>query len=327
VIPPEGDSKRVIDVQEIWPNEGRAWSSIAVRETATAKVARTFPTHPCRFAENPMISSDGQWLVANVEGNTGLLVWDLAKGEQLRLSDNTFHEIAVIYINSVNPAPNPVVSGNGILVAVVRLPVDGRWNLKARVWDLAKRKYLREFPVDGAKEPGVPEEYLTTMSISRDGKTLATGVARVPYDKLRDWDKKSPPTPAVRLWDLTSGKQIRALGPHERVPDNFLGPRDAHTADGKRHISPDYDHNLRVVDSASGKELCRLVSFANGSWVVFDPQGRYDAANGGRIEGLRWTVGIASRPLSQFRECFYDPGLLAKHLGLSKEPLRKLDGR
>ena len=72
---------------------------------------------------------------------------------------------------------------------------------------------------------------------------------------------------------------------------------------------------MRVWGTA-GRELCRLVSFRDGTWAVFDAAGRFDAANDGNVDGLHWVIGNKSYPLRQFKDRFYDPGLLAKYLGL-----------
>src|SRR5208337_4436581 len=57
-----------------------------------------------------------------------------------------------------------------------------------------------------------------------------------------------------------------------------------------------------------------------------DPAGRYDASNGGRVDGLHWVVGLEPIELEQLKDRYYDPGLLAKYLKLSQEPLRTVDG-
>jgi hypothetical protein len=47
----------------------------------------------------------------------------------------------------------------------------------------------------------------------------------------------------------------------------------------------------------------------------------------GRSLGTRWkywVLGMETFPLKQFRDRYYDPGLLAKHLGLHKERPRLL---
>ena len=73
-----------------------------------------------------------------------------------------------------------------------------------------------------------------------------------------------------------------------------------------------------------GKEVCQLISFADGTWAVTDPEGRYDASNGGDIEHLHWVVGMETFPLKRFADRYYDPCLLAKHLGLHKERPREV---
>ena len=78
---------------------------------------------------------------------------------------------------------------------------------------------------------------------------------------------------------------------------------------------------------AAGRELCRLVSFRDGNWAVFDPNGRFDAAKDGNIDGLHWVIGNQSFPLRQFKEAFYDPGLLAKYLGFERKPLISIPRR
>jgi hypothetical protein len=55
-----------------------------------------------------------------------------------------------------------------------------------------------------------------------------------------------------------------------------------------------------------------------------DPQGRFDASNGGDVQGLHWVVGNEPIALDQLKERYYEPGLLAKKLGFNKEPLRQV---
>jgi hypothetical protein len=54
-----------------------------------------------------------------------------------------------------------------------------------------------------------------------------------------------------------------------------------------------------------------LLSFRDGTWAVTDSESRYDSANGGDIEHLHWAVGMETFSLKQFRDRYYDPGLLA----------------
>ena len=57
---------------------------------------------------------------------------------------------------------------------------------------------------------------------------------------------------------------------------------------------------------------------------MVDPEGRFDAANGGDVEGLHWVVGNEPIALKQLKDGYYDHGLLAKTLGFNEEPLRRV---
>jgi hypothetical protein len=79
---------------------------------------------------------------------------------------------------------------------------------------------------------------------------------------------------------------------------------------------------VRLWNTVTGEALARLLSFRDGTWAVVDALGRFDAANGGDIEGLHWVLGSEQISLSQLKERYYDPGLLAKSLMFNRDPLR-----
>ena len=100
----------------------------------------------------------------------------------------------------------------------------------------------------------------------------------------------------------------------------------AFSPDGKLVLTGSADQTTRLWDSA---HRTRIVSSWSASttaiWAVVDPAGRYDASNGGDIEGLHWVVGNEPIALKQLKERYYDPGLLAKVMGFNKEPLRDVE--
>ena len=125
----------------------------------------------------------------------------------------------------------------------------------------------------------------------------------------------------ARVWDAETGKELRRLDGHAAgITAAGFSP------DGKRIVTGSKDKTVRIWDADSGRELCLLVGFTGGAWAVVDPDGRYDASDGGDVDGLHWVVGNEPIALAQFKERYYDPGLLAKHLGFSKEPLREVGG-
>jgi uncharacterized caspase-like protein len=118
----------------------------------------------------------------------------------------------------------------------------------------------------------------------------------------------------VRFWDVATGTQVRRLDAGEAVDEVVLSPN------GKSLLAVTRDYTTRVWDALSGRQLCSLVSFRDGTWSVVDPSGRYDASNGGDVNGLHWVVGNEAIALSQLKQRYYEPGLLAKIL--TNQPLR-----
>ncbi|MDY7233333.1 caspase family protein [Hyalangium rubrum] len=137
----------------------------------------------------------------------------------------------------------------------------------------------------------------------------------------------------VQMWSLES-----ILGEaHERAEPLRVfpvpgSPIPGHTgpirsldvsADGRFLITYGADNTTRLWDTRTGLELCKLYSFTDGTWAVIDPSGRYDASNGGEIDGLYWVVnGFETISLSQLKSRYYEPNLLARLMGYSSEPLR-----
>jgi hypothetical protein len=121
----------------------------------------------------------------------------------------------------------------------------------------------------------------------------------------------------ARLWDLDADQPPLEFRGHAHMIWSV-----AFSADGKHVLTGSTDSTTRLWDAKSGTELCRLLSFRDGAWSVIDSRGRFDASNGGDVEGMHWVVGNEPIALNQLKARYYDPGLLAKHLGFKKEPLR-----
>ncbi|MGH9548994.1 MAG: caspase family protein [Terriglobales bacterium] len=66
--------------------------------------------------------------------------------------------------------------------------------------------------------------------------------------------------------------------------------------------------------------LCNL---KDKDWAVLTHAGRFDASANG-MELMHWRLGSQAIRLNQLKRGFYEPGLLAKVMGLNKQPLRKI---
>ena len=123
----------------------------------------------------------------------------------------------------------------------------------------------------------------------------------------------------LRMIDLLSGTTICTCN----LPLCWVG---AIATDSKceRLLLGNYDGTVSVwsLQKGSCRQLGMIYVYTDGSWAVIDNDGRYDGSNGGDVPYLHWVVGTEPIELSQLKERYYDPGLLAKMMGQSAEPLR-----
>lgn len=125
----------------------------------------------------------------------------------------------------------------------------------------------------------------------------------------------------ARVWDVATGDETRRL-----TIEDLHGDIDcvAVSSDGKSALTVSRDFRTRLWDVASSEELCWMVAFRDGSWVVGDRACRYDSSDAGACAWLRLERGSARASPEHLKKTCYDPGLLGKHLGLDTAPLREV---
>jgi WD40 repeat protein/uncharacterized caspase-like protein len=160
-------------------------------------------------------------------------------------------------------------------------------------------------PLYTLKRPGFRVD---TFAWSPDGGMIATGAGTGPGER-------------ATLWDVATGAELRRL---EVSQDSV----EAFSPDGRLLLAYGYDGFERVYAVATGKELCRFITRADGSWVVVDPEGRFDASDLEEIQGVHWLAPedpLKPLPLEIFMRDYYEPRLLARiFAGERFAPVRSL---
>jgi len=246
-----------------------------------------------------IVSPDGRYIFANTASSSsyGLGLFSADSGTLIRgfTAQDNLDVPAMFAIAAVfSPDGRFVLSGSkaGYFNGVYR-------NGIAVLWDVATGKEIRRFE-------GHSEE-VSDVAFSPDGHFILTAGD----DRF------------VILWDVTTGKMIRKL--ESRVA-NGLSAR--FSPDGRFILTGSQDGAMAMWDFASGQELCRLISFENGDWVVTASDGRFDTNNLEHIEGLHWILAndpLKPLPLEIFMRQYYEPRLLARVLaGETFKPLPSL---
>jgi WD40 repeat protein len=297
-----------------WDETAKLW------DAETGKEIRSFAGHSI-LVDSVAFSPDGRRVLTGSWDKTAKL-WDAETGKEIRtFAGHSNH------VDSVAFSPD----GRRVLT--------GSWDKTAKLWDVETGKEIRSFAGHS--------QYVDSVAFSPDGRRLVTGsgdkTAKLwnaqTGKEIRTFAAHSKFVTSVaflpdgrrlvtgsddgtaKLWDPETGKEIRTFAGHSGRVSGVTFSRDA-----RRLVTGSEDNTVKVWDMETGLCKATLVSFTDGAWVVVDPAGRFDGSNDGNVEGLHWVVGDTPIALSQLKERYYEPGLLAKAMGFSREPLRAVEG-
>jgi WD40 repeat protein len=284
----------------------------------------------------------GLWMYYPMLYN-GALAVDAPNGKSLfGISGSTVQEIdystrAVINTYRESSVPLNVI---GISRQGTKLAA-GANDGTVRIWDTLSSKVVSSF-----RPTNRP---LQSLVFSPDGNIVACGEGMARFSMFdQEIDRN-----VLTLWDVTTGKSLQELrgaatvqgvsfsNDGSMVVAGYGGgilAWDSKTGSLSHQMSgltggvtaslflPDKDNILVTSntnrqsifwDVIAEKRLASIISLQNGSWLVVDPEGRFDTNNLEEITGLYWIMPDAPLkplPLEIFMRDYYAPKLLSKRL-------------
>jgi WD40 repeat protein len=311
---------------------GSAGNHTLLYDAASGKEIRSFDG-PRATVESVSFAPDARSALSAVFDGT-VRTWSIESGEQIRRftvqrppyagafspggrffaagmrgsrdSDVSSRDFTVHQWNTDTAQEMSRLTGHSAYIESVAYSPDGQQivttsaDQTTRVWEASTGREVRRFATGPASR----------AAFSPDGGSILTG----------------SPDGTTLLWSLETGKEIL------RLQGDSSGAVDAvaFSLDGRFFLTGGSDSATHVWDRSRGQELCQLISFHDGTWVVVDPDGRFDTNNLEEIRGLDWVLPDAPftpLPIEIFMRDYYEPRLLPRLLaGDEFDPVKPLAG-
>jgi WD40 repeat protein len=120
---------------------------------------------------------------------------------------------------------------------------------------------------------------------------------------------------APRIWDAADGKLVHVLEGH-----NSSLRSATYSPDGEFIVTTSEDNTLKKWNARNGEFLYTFFAIDSTGYLAIDKDGHYDGTESAR-KMLYYVCGGEIVDLEQFKDLSWEPGLVSKLTGRSKEPI------
>lgn len=318
--------------------KGISDNTLRLWEIATGKEIRKFTGHTDGVV-TAAFSPDGRFILSGGFESTARL-WETATGTEIKRFDNSIIVVERDGLFSVSGPTKEVNAGAGF--PDVGFSKDGKIAFLGRLDystgdPLMPRSFFPKIFYDiydtstWRKKRTIPGRssslsyFSRSASLSPDGNYLlaggqlieiATGNERRDYGK--DYDSQGATvsfSPDANFFAYTRDKQAEIV---KTSSGEVVKKLDGHsgsifsvkfTGDGRNVLTGSEDGTVRVWNAGEGKEIVKLINFANGEWIAITPDGYYTGSEKAD-QHLNVRIGNKVYGVDQYREKFYRPDLV-----------------